>query len=60
MGRPFTIVAGVLLIVVAIAHALRIFYQMPVTVDATDIPMWVSYVGVIVPSVLGFMVLRGK
>jgi hypothetical protein len=60
MGRPFTIVAGVLLIVVAIAHALRIFYQMPVTIGTTDIPMWVSYVGVIVPGLLGFMVLRGK
>ena len=60
MGRPFTMVAGVLLIVVAIAHALRVFYQMPVTIDTTDIPMWVSYVGVIAPGLLGFMVLRGK
>jgi hypothetical protein len=60
MGRPFSMVAGVLLIIVAFAHALRIFYQTPIIVGTTDIPMWVSYAGVIVPFALGFMVLGGK
>ena len=60
MNRPFSTIAGLLLIAVGVAHALRAFYQWPVTVNAIAIPLWASYVAAIVPAFLGAMILRGK
>ena len=60
MSRPFSAIAGLLLIAVGVAHALRIFYQWPVTIGAVAIPMWASYAGVIVSAFLGVMILRGR
>lgn len=60
MNRPFTTIAGLLLIVVAIAHAVRAFYQWPVNIDMVAIPAWPSYIAAVVAAFLGAMVLRGK
>ena len=60
MRRPFSAIAGLLLIVVAVAQAVRAFYQWPVTIDGVMIPVWASYIAAIVPAFLGIMVLRGR
>ena len=60
MNRPFTTIAGLLLIAAGAAHAVRAFCQWPVTIDAVAVPVWASYVAAIVPALLGVMVLRGK
>jgi len=60
MRKPFTTLAGLLLILVGIAHAVRAYNAWPVTINAVDIPIWVSYVATVVPVLLGIMVLRGK
>ncbi len=40
MGRPFTHVAALLLLLVAAAHVYRYFTGMSVVVAGHDIPMW--------------------
>ena len=49
-----TAATTVLLIVVSLAHALRILLRVPLLVGSTAIPMWVSVGGTIVPAALAF------
>jgi hypothetical protein len=46
--KPSTAVTVLLLTLVAIAHIVRLFYHMSVTVNAVAIPVWVSVMGVII------------
>lgn len=46
--KPFTTVTVVLLILIAITHALRLWSGWEVTVNGITVPMWVSAVAFIV------------
>lgn len=45
-------VSATLFTIVALAHLTRLFYGWPVEINATAIPMGVSWVGFIVPGAL--------
>ena len=47
-----TFVAMIFLVVVAIAHILRVVWQVEVIVGSYNVPMWVSYAAVILTLVL--------
>ena len=46
--KPFTIATLVILALVAIVHALRLVLGWSVTVNGSDIPMWVSIVALVI------------
>lgn len=46
--KPFTIATLVILALVGIVHALRLALGWSVTVDGSDIPMWVSVVALVI------------
>ena len=46
--KPSITIAVLLLILVSIAHLLRLFYSMSVTVNTVTIPVWASVLGVII------------
>lgn len=48
--KPFTTATLVILALVAIVHALRLLFGWSITVDGTDIPMWVSVVGLVIAA----------
>lgn len=50
--KPATTAAAVLLLLVAITHALRLLLAVPVMVGGMMIPMWASVIGTLVPAVL--------
>jgi hypothetical protein len=56
--KPFTMLAALLFLMVAAVHAYRIYAAWAITVGPYDIPIWVSYGGVIVPLILAFMLFR--
>ncbi len=58
MSRPFSMVAGGILLVVAVAHAVRIYEAWPISIGSADIPMWVSAVALVITAVIGFFTLR--
>jgi NAD/NADP transhydrogenase beta subunit len=43
--RPFTTATLILLVLVAVVHALRLGQGWIITVNGADIPMWVSILG---------------
>jgi hypothetical protein len=50
--KPFTIATLVILALVAIVHALRVLMGWSVTVNGSDIPMWMSVVAWLVSVAL--------
>ena len=52
--RIFTIIASVIFGVVALFHVLRIFLGWPAVVGGWTVPMWVSWIGVIIAGGLSY------
>ena len=57
MSKPFTMIGAIVFLLVAAAHAYRIYAGIPVTVGVHDIPMMVSWIGGAVAALLGIMLL---
>ncbi len=58
MSKPFTIIAALLLLAIAAAHAYRLYAGgFAVVVASHSIPMWVSWPAAIIAALLGVMVL---
>lgn len=59
MGKkPFTVVAAILLLAVAVAHVFRLVDGWQVTVGDSHIPLWASWVGLVVAGGLSLMLFR--
>jgi protein-S-isoprenylcysteine O-methyltransferase Ste14 len=56
--KPASVIAAIVLAIVAIAHALRLVFHTEVIVGGTVIPMWVSGLGCVVAAILSVLVLR--
>jgi len=56
--RNYCAISGVLFSLVALAHLLRIAYGMSIQVDEYTVPMFVSWLGLIVPAGLAFWAFR--
>jgi hypothetical protein len=52
MSSKYVVVSGVLFGVVAVLQAVRALYQWPVQIAGFDVPMWASWVAVVVAGVL--------
>jgi hypothetical protein len=53
--KPFTLLAALVFLVVAAAHAYRVYMGWAITAGPYDVPMWVSYGGVAVSLILAAM-----
>jgi hypothetical protein len=58
MTKPFTLIAALIFAIVALLHIYRLFTYFQVILGSHVIPMWVSYVGVIIPGLLAVMLYR--
>ncbi len=58
MTRPFTWIASAIFAVMAIAHIYRLITHFQIVIGSHAIPQWVSYVGVVVPAGLSWMLCR--
>ena len=58
MSRPFTFIAALIFALMALLHVYRLFTHFQVILGSHTIPMWVSYLGVVVPGVLAIMLYR--
>jgi succinate dehydrogenase hydrophobic anchor subunit len=56
--RNYCTISGLLFLLVALAHLLRIMNGMSVQIDDYSVPMLVSWVGLIVPAVLAIWAFR--
>jgi hypothetical protein len=56
--KPATSITIILLILIAIAHLLRLVFQVEIVANGMTVPMWVSIVACIVPAALAVLVWR--
>jgi len=56
--KPFTTIAVAIFTIVAIVHLLRIILGWEVTIQGTVVPMWASYLGLIIAGGLAFLLRR--
>ena len=56
--KPAQLATVVLLVAIALAHALRLIFGWQVTFNGARVPMWVSIIGVLVPLGLGVALWR--
>jgi hypothetical protein len=56
--KPFTTIAVLVFALVALAHLLRLFTAWEVVIGGLVIPMWVSWIGLVVAGGLAVMVWR--
>ena len=56
--KPFTTLAIVIFTIVAVVHLLRILMGWEVIIQGAVVPMWASYLGLIVAGGLAVMVWR--
>ncbi len=57
-NRQYLLVSAILFALVAIAHLIRLISAFTITVDDYVVPMYVSWVGLIVPALLAISALR--
>lgn len=56
--KPFTLLAALIFLVVAAAHAYRLYMGWAITAGPYDVPTWVSYGGVVIPLILAAMLFN--
>ena len=52
--KTFSIAAGVIFAVVALFHLVRIYMGCPVIIGDWSVPMWLSWIGLIIAGGLAF------
>jgi hypothetical protein len=58
--KPATVLAAVLLALVALGHVLRLLFRTEVVVSGTVVPMWVSVPGILVALALAIGLWRER
>jgi hypothetical protein len=56
--KTFSLVSGSIFAVVALLHLLRIYMDWPIVIGDWSVPLWVSWVGLVVAGGLAFFGLR--
>ena len=52
--KTFTVIASVIFGIVALLHVLRIFLGWPAIIGGWTVPMWLSWIGLVVAGVLSY------
>jgi len=52
--KTFSIVAGIIFALVALLHLVRIYMGWPVVIGSWSVPMWLSWVALVVAGGLAF------
>jgi hypothetical protein len=53
--KTFTTVASVIFVFVALIQVLRVFYGWPVAIGGWSVPMWISWVIVVIAGALSYL-----
>jgi hypothetical protein len=56
--KAYCILSGILFALVALAHLFRVVNGASVQVDGFELPMFVSWVGFVIPAALAFWAFR--
>jgi hypothetical protein len=58
--KPFSVLAAIFFILVALLHLLRLLLGVPILVGSLAVPVWASVPAVLVPGLLAFGLWRER
>jgi len=58
--KTFHSVVGILFLIIAVLHALRLLYGWPAVIGTFVVPMWASWVAVVVAGTLSYHGLKKR
>ena len=58
MSRPFTWIASAIFALMALLHLYRLYSHFQIVLGSHVMPMWISYVGIVVAAGLSWMLCR--
>ncbi len=58
MKKPFTAIAAVIFVLMALVHVFRLAFGWEITIQGSVVPMWVSVLGAVIAGGLAFMLWR--
>ena len=56
--KTFSVVAGAIFALVALLHLVRIYMGWPVVIGSWTVPIWVSWIGLVVAGAPSYLGLR--
>ena len=57
--RTYCRISAIIFVVVALAHLARLIYNSSIIIDGETIPMFVSWIGFVVPGALAYWGFQG-
>jgi len=57
-SKPFTWIAAAIFAVIAVLHIIRVFTKFQIVLGSHSVPMWCSYVGIVIAALLSWMLCR--
>ena len=57
-NKPVTVIAAIVFLIVALGHAYRLVRHIPAHIGSHEIPMWVSWAGLIIALLLAWGLVR--
>ena len=57
-NKPFTLIAAVIFALMALVHLYRIATHFQIIIGSHPIPMWVSWIAIVVTGLLAMMLYR--
>jgi hypothetical protein len=57
-SKPFTWIAAAIFALVAVVHIIRVVTDFQVVIGSHSVPRWCSYVGIVIPALLSWMLCR--
>jgi uncharacterized membrane protein len=56
--RTYSLVTAVLFLLIALLHSLRLFRAWQVTIEGAVVPLWVSWIGLVIAAYLAYQGFR--
>lgn len=57
-NKPFTLIAAIIFLIMALVHLLRLFMDFQILVGTHPLPMWASIAGLIIAGLLSWGLFR--
>ena len=57
-NKPFTMIASIIFAIMAVVHVIRLVTHFRIVAGAHEIPMWASWLGILIPAVLAWGTYR--
>jgi len=56
--KTYTFIGAIFFLIIGVLHLFRALHGVQITIGTYTVPVWISYVGFVVPVLIGIMMFR--